>query len=344
MKSIILLIFLVASLNAFSGTCTSDSYTPSLANTVLTSTKYNSDNSTLYDRLAGNLDAGCLQDNTLEAAALNNTEFAPVLNGIHEGCLVSKSDAATISVDKCLLSIGGNMVQTTSATTATWGGSGFASEAASTDYYVYAKTTSTGSTLDLLFSTTAPNNDGFDGSGNKALGKFRNDPSSDIDSNVVNWHTNKFIGNSIRGISVIREEQSSGTDGGGSSTGYQTRVLNTTSGDTSFLSLASNLITLEAGTYYIWASAPAYASVLHKAKLYNETDSANVIVGTSSSSADTSAGTTRSLIKGIFTLAAAKTLSIHHYISSGKAINGLGLATSSGDNEVYTEVLLIKLE
>jgi hypothetical protein len=63
-----------------------------------------------------------------------------------------------------------------------------------TSYYVYIKTGSVGTTLNLAISTTAPNGDGYNNSGDKVLAKFYNNGVSDIDAYSINqWATNDFI-------------------------------------------------------------------------------------------------------------------------------------------------------
>jgi len=177
--------------SVFAGTCSSISRTNNAANSVLTSTKYNTDLNTVYNQV-NDLDGGCVTDNTLEAAALNSTEFAVLLNGLKEGCLVERSDTNTISVGKCRLSINGNFISTTTNTTVTWGCTGCSAEATQTLYYVYAQSNTS---LDLLISTTAPDNGGLSGT-SKVLGRFYNDQHSDIATDLVsNWTVNKFIRN-----------------------------------------------------------------------------------------------------------------------------------------------------
>jgi hypothetical protein len=142
---------------------------------------------------------------------------------------------------------------------------------------------------------------------------------------------------------LIRDEQTSGTGGGTFTSGsYQTRTLNTEVHDTANLaSVASNQITLAAGTYRCRIVAPAFRCGDHKAKLYNVTDSADVIIGTSAL-AQTGANTTTSysFIVGRFTIAATKVLEVRHRASTTQASNGFGSAVSFGDVEVYTVVEL----
>lgn len=192
MKLFFILIFL--SFETYGGTCTTISRTNNAAGTELTSAKYNLDHNTAYAAI-NSADGGCLAVGTVEADALNTTDFAVLLNGMSEGCKVTASDSNTISIGSCRASVNGAFVRTTTATTATWGCTGCSSEVGSTSYYVYIKTGSSGSTLTPLISTTAPNSDGYDGSGNKVLAKFRNDGNSDIETtNIGQWVKNKISG------------------------------------------------------------------------------------------------------------------------------------------------------
>jgi hypothetical protein len=201
MKSLILLLLVAFSFNIYAGTCTSISRTNNSANAVLTSAKYNADLNTSYTNQNA-YDGGCVTDGTLEAAALNSTEFAPQLNAVVSGCKVTRSDANTLSVDECFMTVDGNTLQTTSATTVTWGCGSCSAEAASSDYFLYVKTGSTGSTMNLLISTTGPTGDGYDTGSNKAIARFYNNGSSDIDQySIDQWVVNGFIPQSTGWIS-----------------------------------------------------------------------------------------------------------------------------------------------
>jgi|GEM_PF-1984003 len=142
----------------------------------------------------------------------------------------------------------------------------------------------------------------------------------------------------------VREQESNGTSGGAAaSAGWQIRVLNTVVTNTiTGASLASNQITLPAGTYRIQASAPAYLTDWHQASLYNATDSATLVTGTSERAYNSSSTPSRSFVIGAFTLASAKIVSIRHYTANSNA-NGLGTPASTGLGEVYTEVEITKV-
>ena len=212
---ILLAMFLVG--KSYAGTCASISRTNSSTLSVLTSSKYNTDLNSVYGAV-NNLDAGCLTDNTLEASALNATEFAPLLKGIQQGCKVIYSNASTVQIDKCLSSIDGEFVATTTATNAAFGCTGCSAEVASTTYYLYIQTGSSGTTLTPLILTGAPNNDGYDSGGNRVLGRFYNGGASDIDRySIDQWHVNRFIaqntGEINAGTMTITGETSTPTKG-----------------------------------------------------------------------------------------------------------------------------------
>lgn len=192
-KFFLILVSLWASIiNSEAATCTSTTRSNYVTNQVLTSSALNTDFNQLVTKLNA-FDGGCITAGTLESDSLNTTQFAPMLKGIKEGCKVSYSNASTVSIGKCLAAVNGNFVTTTAATTASFGCSGCSSETSSTTYYTYIQTGSTGSTLTPLISTTAPNEDGYDDSGNKVLASFYNNASSDIDQySIRQWAVNQF--------------------------------------------------------------------------------------------------------------------------------------------------------
>lgn len=191
MKYFLPLIFFILS-SAYAATCTTTSRTNYSLGQKLTSSALNADLNQLITKV-NSLDGGCVTDGTLEASSLNATDFAAVTNGIHQGCTLTYIDANTVQVGKCILSVNGTLVKTTTANNVTWGCTSCSAELASTQYYIYAKTGSSGTTLNLLISTTAPGADGYDASGNKVLGKFFNNSSSAIDPLMTNWKINGFI-------------------------------------------------------------------------------------------------------------------------------------------------------
>lgn len=147
----------------------------------------------------------------------------------------------------------------------------------------------------------------------------------------------------------IIDQKANATEGGTFTNGaWRTRDLNTTRGANSISgsSLSLNQFTLPSGTYRIFATAPAYYTGNHKAKLYNITDSSDTLLGTNERSAFSSVtdgSSTRSIIFGIFTIASSKVFEIQHRCQNSQTTTGFGTASSFGVNEIYTIVELWKL-
>lgn len=140
----------------------------------------------------------------------------------------------------------------------------------------------------------------------------------------------------------VREEQTSGTAGGGSTASdiTQTRVLNTVKINTMGATLSSNTITLLAGTYQARISAPSTGNASpnnNKAFLYNSSDSTYVLIGQTGVAVGGGGGTGIALVTGQFTITASKNFTVRHFTSLTVATSGLGSAISSGQAEVYTE-------
>lgn len=152
-------------------------------------------------------------------------------------------------------------------------------------------------------------------------------------------------GGSAMAYVLIQDQKAQNTTGGGFTSGaWRTRVLNTEVADTgNNASIASNQITLEAGTYRCRASAPAWFVVDHQARLQNITDGTTIAYGTTSRAESSSAaGTiTRSEITTRFTLAAQKVLEVQHQCTTTSGTHGFGPPANFG-TEVYTSIELWK--
>jgi len=192
MKQLLLLISLMFASQAMAVCSSPISRTNFSANQVLTSTRLNTELNTAYTR-ANELPGDCVTAATIDSTKLS-TDLNPVLKGIKEGCLVTRSTAAIITVDKCLLAVNGKMVTTTTASTVTMACGACSAETVSTTYYVYAVTGSTGTTLTLKISTVAPNADGYNAGGDRVLARFYNNAASDIDQySIDQWIVNGFV-------------------------------------------------------------------------------------------------------------------------------------------------------
>lgn len=139
----------------------------------------------------------------------------------------------------------------------------------------------------------------------------------------------------------VRDEKPSGTDGGSFTSGAdRTRDLNTVViNEIPGASLASNQITLPAGTYDVTAIAPGYnVSSHHRANLWNVTDGAALVVGTNAD-VGAASGSTNAQVIGRFTITATKTIELRHRCAGNSSF---GSATSFG-TEIYASVILRKV-
>ena len=196
LAKLLCLLVMFMSLRSFGATCTSISFSNFAANSILTSTALNSAFNTTYNN-SNAYDGGCITDGTLEKGSVDTsvaTGWAVPLNGIREGCAITRLDANTISIDRCIIAVNGNWVKTTSSTTVTWGANGGSSQTSSADYYVYINTGSTGTTLTPSIKTAVPNGDGYNSSSDRVLGKISNDSAGDLNEAFIEqWINGKLI-------------------------------------------------------------------------------------------------------------------------------------------------------
>lgn len=142
---------------------------------------------------------------------------------------------------------------------------------------------------------------------------------------------------------LIRDEKAQNTAGGTFTSGaWQTRTLNTEASDAGgYASLSSNQITLAAGTYRVTIRCPAYLCDQHQARLYNISDSAVTLIGTSEYSPAGGAVPTASIIMGRFTITASKIFEVQHRCTTTRATDGYGIAANF-TTEVYTIAEIVR--
>jgi hypothetical protein len=145
------------------------------------------------------------------------------------------------------------------------------------------------------------------------------------------------------GYILIQDQKAQNTQSGTFTSGaWRTRDLNTIVADTtSAASVASNQITLPAGTYRVRAHAPAFSVGQHQLRLYNVTDSALLVLGGSGYSSGSADNSDQAWLEGRFTLAGTKVIELQHYASATQATNGFGVR-SNISTEIYASVELIK--
>lgn len=144
----------------------------------------------------------------------------------------------------------------------------------------------------------------------------------------------------------VQDQKTSGTSAGGlTSGGYQQRALNTVVRNSiSGASLSSNQIALPGGNYVADIAVPGYYINQHRGLLYNVTDAADVLYGTSEYSGAGGTGdpsTSWSCIRGRFSVPiGGKTYEVEQRCTTTNAANGRGVPSSFGHIEIYTNVFI----
>ena len=152
-------------------------------------------------------------------------------------------------------------------------------------------------------------------------------------------------GGKFESYAIIADQKSSNTAGGSfSSGGDRTRDLNTEIADADgIVSISSNQFTLQAGTYLIRGSAPAYNVGRHIAWIYDVTNSANVgYFGTSQHSYN--GVVTSSFFYGRHTISGATVYEIRHKCETSQSV-GFGIESGSSYvnlTNTYTVVQIFK--
>jgi hypothetical protein len=151
-------------------------------------------------------------------------------------------------------------------------------------------------------------------------------------------------GGSSTTSAVFSNSKASGTDDGTFTSGaWRTRDLNTTDfNNITSASLASNQITLPAGTYNVIGNAPAFKVNNHQSRWYNITDSAVVQLGQNAYVANGALNTTISPVNASFTIAASKVFELQHRCTTTVTSEGFGVNAGWG-TEVYSTVQITKV-
>jgi len=156
-------------------------------------------------------------------------------------------------------------------------------------------------------------------------------------------------GSALTGIAntflIVQETQASGTNGGTFTSGaWRKRLLNTTQINTiGGASLASNQVTLPAGTYRVNGGSGAFKVDFNSARLYNVTASATIALGTSCHATLGFSGYSESTISSIFTLGGTTVIELQHRCSSTRINEGFGFAVSNTERELYSYLEIEKI-
>lgn len=154
-----------------------------------------------------------------------------------------------------------------------------------------------------------------------------------------------LVATSYAFIAALRQSNNvaAGQATGGAWTKYplNTLVLNEIP---SGASLASNQITLPAGTYSFQAAAPFFQTSRSKLRLQNITDGATLTGGAVQVDAATSDSShVLARCSGRFTLLSSKVLELQYRVATTKATNGLGVAANFSETEEYGYIQITKV-
>ena len=161
-------------------------------------------------------------------------------------------------------------------------------------------------------------------------------------------------------IAVVSDQKSSGTSAGTSSAGSNTRTLNTlkllTANDTlppnigyapsgvdaNWIKIdGSTTFTLQAGSYVVYGSVPAYQCLGTQAFLNVTSPIATVAVSGTSSYSQTES--TYSILFGGFSLNQETVFNITQNIGGALITTGLGRAATAGVSEIYTQIMIMRM-
>ena len=144
----------------------------------------------------------------------------------------------------------------------------------------------------------------------------------------------------VQTTAYVSDQRTSGTDGGATIVGWNDRQLNTLTGDTSFISLNANQITLAAGTYEIRGRGALHSAFNSRNALYDVTNSAIAMISNSGYS-----GTiVLPEFDDVLVVGASTTYKMQAYVAGAHASKGLGFATGiAGVNELFATLKITRI-
>lgn len=139
----------------------------------------------------------------------------------------------------------------------------------------------------------------------------------------------------------VQHQATSGTDGGTATSGsWETRPLTTILTNEIGASLASNVLTLPAGTYWLLGEAVFSGTNFSQVRIRNTTTGTTLLTGTSVDTASGQAGV--GTVRGRFTLQDRQSIELQSQVQATNAGDGFGEAGSFG-TEVFADLLIWKI-
>lgn len=145
----------------------------------------------------------------------------------------------------------------------------------------------------------------------------------------------------VLNVARLAETQATGTNGGTLTAGsWQKRNLNIQHVDDSIVSVSAGVITFQPGTYLIFGEAPAFAVGKHTSRLYDTTNTSELVPG--SSEVSLLDPTTSRFMKRVKFEAVAD-VELQTYCEITKANVGKGIATGFGSEEVFSNLTIVQI-
>jgi hypothetical protein len=142
-------------------------------------------------------------------------------------------------------------------------------------------------------------------------------------------------------VAIVKTIQSSGTTGQsfGTKNQWNSMTLNTVEGDSSLLSVSSNQITLQPGSYMVIGKSPCTGTIVSGSRLYDTANSSVILQGNT----NICSGVSNQLsvdfqINGIIEVNEATTMDYQVY-NTGT----MGIPVSFGVDEVFTILIFLKI-
>jgi hypothetical protein len=144
------------------------------------------------------------------------------------------------------------------------------------------------------------------------------------------------------GYTLILDQKTQGTNAGTATAGsWITRTLNVLAADTTAaVILASNIITLPAGSYIFHISVPGFSVQGHQCRLLDITAGTVIATGTSEYAGANNQSRSVLVCRVTVDIGLTNEYEIQQYVNSTQATNGFGAAANI-DTETYTSVLIM---
>jgi len=160
------------------------------------------------------------------------------------------------------------------------------------------------------------------------------------------WEVLSSGGGGASNLFSIVDQKAPGTDGGTFTLGaWRTRDLNTIIvNEIAGASLSANQVTLPAGTYRVYARAPAASAGRILSRLYDVTGAAELLKGSNTRTATSGTEMVDSIIVGQFVLGVTSVIELQHQSNATQTDTGFGAASNiGGEGEVYSAIEFLKV-